>query len=337
MQDLGLALGNISESYSARTLDEVLSQKPVSGTWVQVGSAVSLEFSIGPRMAKVPQLERLTKQDAESAIAAAELSLGTVEEEFSPTVLSGVVTSQSPMAGSSQPIGTQVDLRVSKGPEMVRVPSLVGFNRTDAELALSTAKLSLGSVTETHSDNPINEVLSQYPDVGGIVVAGTMIDIEVSLGKKLVTVPKLVGLMQADAEAEIVRYELSLGTVDFLYTHAPAGEVLAQIPIAGSSTEETSPIDLRVSKGPEYVAVPPLTGKTEAEAMTIITQAGLFAIISYKANNTIPQGEVISQDPAISTQVVKGSNLNLVISSGTPPGYVGEDNINNPEPTAGSL
>ena len=59
----------------------------------------------------------------------------------------------------------------------------------------------------------------------------------VSLGPVQVTVPDVVGLSQADAEAAIVAANLTVGTVTHGRTSAtvPAGEVISQDPVAGTS------------------------------------------------------------------------------------------------------
>ena len=64
------------------------------------------------------------------------------------------------------------------------------------------------------------------------------------------------------------------------------------------------------------VAVPDVVGQTEADATAAITGAGLVAGISQAADDTVPAGSVISQDPAAGTTVPTGTTVNVVVSTG---------------------
>jgi hypothetical protein len=67
--------------------------------------------------------------------------------------------------------------------------------------------------------------------------------------------------------------------------------------------------------------VPNVVGMTQVAAQSAITSAG-FAVgtVTQAHSSTVPQGNVISQNPTAGTSVAKGSAVNLVISSGpTPP------------------
>ena len=334
LQSIGLLLGNITETYSDRPVNEVLSQDPSAGSKVQLGSSVNLEVSLGPSTATVPQLIGLTQAEAEAAITGARLSVGVILELFNPTVPAGLVTDQSPLSGSSLVLGSAVNFTVSKGVEQVSVPNLVGLSREAAEQALTEARLNVGTIAETYSDFPVNEVLAQDPTMDVSVDVGSGVDIEVSLGKQMVLVPQLVGLSQADAQTQIANAELSLGSVTQVFSNASIGQVTAQTPAAGLSVEVSTQVNLSVSKGPDYVQVPALTGINEDEARDLIIQAGLTAEIGYESSSTIPEGQIISQDPSANTQAVRGSVLNLVVSSGPPAGFVGGDDTITPEPAA---
>ncbi|MGL4174206.1 MAG: Stk1 family PASTA domain-containing Ser/Thr kinase [Actinomycetota bacterium] len=68
---------------------------------------------------------------------------------------------------------------------------------------------------------------------------------------------------------------------------------------------------------PKMVAVPTVAGKTLNEARTVLTSAGLTVGEQQEtANASIPEGAVISTDPAENSSVAVGSTVNLLISSG---------------------
>jgi hypothetical protein len=64
----------------------------------------------------VPDVVGLAQAAAETAITGAGLDVGTVTTENSDTVAAGDVISQDPVAGTSVPVGSAVDLVVSSGP-----------------------------------------------------------------------------------------------------------------------------------------------------------------------------------------------------------------------------
>jgi hypothetical protein len=69
--------------------------------------------------------------------------------------------------------------------------------------------------------------------------------------------------------------------------------------------------------GPVQATVPNVVGMTQAAAQSAITSAGLIVgNVTQASSNTIPQGIVISQNPAAGTLVESGSSVSLVISSG---------------------
>ena len=73
----------------------------------------------------VPYVLNLTQSEAEAAILAAQLTVGTVTQGTSPTVPAGKVKSQNPADRLYVAKGTAVDLVISTGPAMVNVPDVV--------------------------------------------------------------------------------------------------------------------------------------------------------------------------------------------------------------------
>src|SRR5262249_23715338 len=113
---------------------------------------------------------------------------------------------------------------------------------------------------------------------------------------------------------------LSVGTVTTQSsTTVPSGSVISQNPAAGTQVVVGSTVALVVSSGPPQVAVPNVVGLTQAAAATAITNAGLtVGAITTASSTTVPSGSVISQNPTSGTQVVTGSAVALVVSTGPP-------------------
>jgi PASTA domain-containing protein/dockerin type I repeat protein len=113
----GLTVGTLtSQSSNSVPAGNVISQSPSAGASVADGSAVSLVVSSGPAPLAVPNVVGSRQAAASSAITAAGLTLGTVTSQSSGSVATGVVISESPLAGTSVAAGSPVNLIVSSGP-----------------------------------------------------------------------------------------------------------------------------------------------------------------------------------------------------------------------------
>jgi len=68
---------------------------------------------------------------------------------------------------------------------MVEVPNVVGMTQADAQAAIGTAQLVVGTVTEEYSDTvPAGNVISQDPAAGTSVPIGSAVNLVVSLGQQ---------------------------------------------------------------------------------------------------------------------------------------------------------
>ncbi len=113
---LGLLLGEVTLEYSDTvSLGHVITQNPVAATSVVYGSTVSIVVSRGPCIAPVPNLIGLPQAEAETALAAANLILGTIAQENSDTVPEGHIISQDPVFGLSVACNSPVALVLSMG------------------------------------------------------------------------------------------------------------------------------------------------------------------------------------------------------------------------------
>ncbi len=178
----GLTVGTVSEQHSlTMPADQVISQEPGGGATVSRETAVDLVVSLGPVL--VPNVTGMTQAEAESALSANDLTVGTVSQRNSDTVAEGNVISQYPTAGSAVAPQTNVSLVISLG-RYVDVPDIVGMTRSDAEQAVTDADLTLGIVSESFSQEvAAGNVISQLPAGGTRVSAGTSVSIVVSKGR----------------------------------------------------------------------------------------------------------------------------------------------------------
>jgi beta-lactam-binding protein with PASTA domain len=307
-------IGTVAQQTSDTvTTGRVMSQEPASGSSVAEGSPVNLVVSSGPQMVAVPNVEGLTQDAATTAITGAKLKVGTVAQQTSNTVTTGKVTSQDPASGSSVAQGSPVNLVLSSGPQMVTVPNVERLTQAAATTAITGGTLKVGTVTQQANDTvATGSVITQDPASGSSVAQGSPVNLVISSGPQMVTVPNVEGMTQAAATAAIAGAKLTVGIVN------ATGKVISQDPAKGSSVVQGSPVNLMISSEPQMVAVPNVEGMTQDAASTAITEAKLtVGTVTQQTSNTVAAGKVISQDPASGGSVVQSSPVNLVISSST--------------------
>ncbi|MHC4062621.1 MAG: PASTA domain-containing protein, partial [Planctomycetota bacterium] len=313
-----LAVGTVTYDYNDTVAQGlIISQTPVAGARVPIGSSVDLVVSLG--QPQVPDVVGETEPNATAAITAVDnLTVGTIVYEYNDTVPATVVISQTPAAGTLVPIGSSVDLVVSLG--QPQVPDVVGETEPNATAAITAVdNLTVGTIVYEYNDTvPATVVISQTPAAGTLVPTGSSVDLVVSLGQP--QVPDVVGETEPNAIAAIAAVDnLTVGTIVYEYNDTVAATVvISQNPAAGTLVPVGSPVDLVVSLGQPQV--PDVVGETEPNATAAITAVDNLAVgsITYDYNDTIAQGLVIGQDPAAGTLVPIGASVDLVVSLGQP-------------------
>ena len=119
----------------------------VAGDTVVPGTIVQVVVSIGAAPRTLPDFTGYSLADTRTALESAGLVLAQLPDEFSATVPVGMVVRQEPAVGQQVPAGGTVSVALSKGPDLVAVPPLADLTVAQAQAALSTAGLVLGTIT----------------------------------------------------------------------------------------------------------------------------------------------------------------------------------------------
>jgi len=130
-----------------------------------------------------------------------------------------------------------------------------------------------------------------------------------------VKVPNEVG-KQADTAALDLGHAGLRPRIKRVKSDKQIGLVVAQDPPAGRKIEKSSTVTLSVSSGPGFTSVPDVTNKPVAKAIRLLKKRRLFANTSFENSDTVAKGLVISTDPVALSQVLVGSRVALVVSSG---------------------
>ncbi len=132
-----------------------------------------------------------------------------------------------------------------------------------------------------------------------------------------VSVPAVVGKTVTQAESQLAKAGLTLGTQTPQASDQPKGDILSQNPQAGTQLAKGQSVAVTVSAGRAQVQVPTLTGLASSDdAQTALNEVNLNLGNVTKQDSDQPEGMVLSQSPSSGTTVDEGSNVNITVSNG---------------------
>ncbi|MFJ1811098.1 MULTISPECIES: Stk1 family PASTA domain-containing Ser/Thr kinase [unclassified Streptomyces] len=132
----GLEPGLVTKAFSEDVIKGfVISTDPEAGTERRAGTAVSLVVSKGSPV-DVPDVTGEDLADARAELEEAGLKVKVATRQVNSEFDKGQVAAQTPEADSEAADGDTVTLTLSKGPEMVEVPDVVGASVDDAKSLL---------------------------------------------------------------------------------------------------------------------------------------------------------------------------------------------------------
>lgn len=185
----GLRLRVASRRYSlAVPKGAVISQSLRPGALEKSGTVLSVVVSEGPAPVEVPSLKNDTSSSARAALAAAHLKVHFADAQYSETVPTGKVISWTPNSGL-QPRGTVVTVVTSKGPHPRTIPDVGHGSYAAAASALQALQLVPKETFENSTTWAKGLVIGTSPVAGQSVPRGDVVDVVVSLGPPLTTVP----------------------------------------------------------------------------------------------------------------------------------------------------
>ena len=127
----------------------IVTEQPnlLAGSQVLKGTQVAITVSGGPVLRAVPNLIGRSEADALAELAAVQLVAQRNDDVFSGDIAAGLVAAQEPQSAVQLSRGDVVAFSVSKGPETVELPRLIGLNLADAQKQLTEAGLVLGTMS----------------------------------------------------------------------------------------------------------------------------------------------------------------------------------------------
>ena len=132
-----------------------------------------------------------------------------------------------------------------------------------------------------------------------------------------IKVPSVAGQTYDQAQATLERRGLKAARDDEPSDSVDKDDVIRTVPDAKTSVARDQEIRVVVSTGPEQIAVPDVRSQTQDAATKALDAAGFsVGAVSSDYSPTVPEGTVLSSDPASGVTQAKGSVVNLVVSNG---------------------
>jgi len=214
------------------------------------------------------------------------------------------------------------------------VPDVIGESVTDAQTLLEAQGLVGDAFEEVASDEIQRGLIAnQIPPAGTLVRDGSLVQLSVSSGPEMVTVPPITGLPEVEASELLNDAGLRIGSRQPVFsTEVESGNVVESTPAPGEEVSVGSAVDLVISRGQEVVRVLDVTLQSEANAIRILEGQQLLVLVEREFSPSVEEGVVVSQEPGAGEELPVGSEVTIVVSLG-PEEVVTQAPVPDPEPT----
>lgn len=210
------------------------------------------------------------------------------------------------------------------------IPNVVAGSLEDAKNKLKAENLNwqiAGKVISTVIER--EHVLRQEPDAFNVVDQGTVIGIIISDGRGMGNMIDAVGKTIELATEELKEAGFGVKVVEKSSDIWGAGTVIEQEYPKGTPLEKETVIELTVSTGPEgidrtkVVTVPSILGMDYEAAKKLLADFNLFPAIDEEVfNASIPDNQIMGQNPLANTQAHQGDTIYVTVNRGTQTVYV---------------
>lgn len=202
---------------------------------------------------------------------------------------------------------------------MQSVPDVVGQNVDTAKTMIQDAKFEVGNIEMSYDPNvKENDVISQDPTSLMRALQGSKVNLVVSKGPEMVTVPEVVNKSRKEAIDALEKAGFNVDfTEDQFDKKVEAGKVCKQDPEGGQKSAKGSTIFITISKGTEAVQVPDVVNYSESDARAALETAGFTVRINREFSDKVDEGFVMSQTPGAGQKLDKGSSVTITVSKGS--------------------
>ena len=316
---------DLRRAVDSTRVGKVIRQAPSAGTGLEPGKTVVIIVARRPNTVDVPRVVGLDVADAFERAQAAGLRAKSVE--VFARQAKGRVVRQRPPARAEARRGATVVLTVSKGPQLVAVPSVMGQMEAAATAALRRVGLRV-NIVRVPAPGPVAEgtVVAQNPKGGVRAPKGSTVRLNIAgaaapAGGSTPTVPttgeapvpNVVGSRDTDAISRLQAAGFRVSSTPVSSTR-PSGTVLTQSPVGGTTATRGSTVRITVSGGRQVRTVPDVVGETEVAADRILRDAGFTVrVVDRPITDPGQNGLVVEQDPRAGTRVQGTTRVTIYV------------------------
>ena len=208
---------------------------------------------------------------------------------------------------------------------IVVVPDVEGLYKDEALKMIETGQL-LASTDGAIESNyiPAGKIILQTPVGGSYMDINDTVLLMISSGKGVEspvggvsTVPYVIWEAKDTAISKLIQAGLAEPEIiEKNDENVAYGSVISQSIEAGTQVDEGTRITLTISIGPATFDMPNVIGQAKEKAESTLTGKGLVVIVEYQKNDSVAEGNVISQSVSAGSSVKRGDEVTITISSG---------------------
>lgn len=323
LEEAGFTVSTEKEYSDSIAEGGVISQSVEADTEYAVGKEIVLVISKGrdpngnyeEKIVEVPDFTGKTYQEALEIAKEYGILIIAKEKLYSTEFEKDIIMKQNVNAGEEIKSGETIELTISLGKQVIKVPD-VQF-RTEKEAVEMIEKNNLKVVIKYEDNDTVQKgiVISQNPESGTIKSPGDEVTIIVSNGGSSFEMPDVTGMTSDKAYDTLTSRGISV-SIQYEYRDSEANIVLGQSIPAGNDVRPGDSVYLTVSTSEKLISVPSVVGKNKDSAENTLKSAGFKVKQNSQYSNTVPEGNVISQQPASGSQQKKDSVVLINISLG---------------------
>lgn len=201
---------------------------------------------------KVPKLTGINFIEAKEIVEKSGLDIKQADVKYDEKIPIGQIIDQNPPPDVMVKSGRRVYVTICGGEQLADVPNLKGRSLRDAKFALEQRGLKVGeTVRKNTNEFPADYVVSQIVQPGSKVKRNTSIELIVSDGPLAgdLRVPLVIGKNLEEARKIITDAKLKVGKITYQTKNdLPPGQIIDQYPKADKSANESTSVELFVSR-----------------------------------------------------------------------------------------
>ncbi|MGW0389312.1 Stk1 family PASTA domain-containing Ser/Thr kinase [Streptomyces sp. NPDC003042] len=291
----------------------------LAGVLVLVGAILIGQSLFGDKADNRPNVPKLIGETLEAAQQRGTRVGLKVEKEGDEACdgqPKGRICSQNPPPDTKVDSGFTIKVKVSSGAPKVKVLDVLSMKFEQAEAELREKGFQVEKKTQ-ESERTVDTVLDQDPKSGSEAEKGSVVTLTVAKAVSKAAVPDLTGKTKELASKALTDVGLKLGSVTEADNPAVAPKtVFSQQFPPGEQVKPGSSVNVTISKAAAApTTVPPLAGRTVAQARAILISKGLvFGTVLAGPNDE--NARVLTSDPPVNAPVQPGSAVNVTTMAG---------------------